>query len=103
MAARNVTVGFQAEALRRMQRRASVASASKSGREAGSVNEQLDILAQHILDVMLHRILVACNHLKTKTVSVRVLDEAGLYHEADYVAAMRFDLPQCYTFRQLKG
>ena len=104
MAARNVTVGFQAEALRRMQRRANVASASKSGREAGSVNEQLSILAQHILDVMLHRILVACNHLKTKTLtktlSVRVLDEAGLYNEADYVAAMRFDLPQCYTFRQ---
>ena len=99
MAARDATVGFQAEALRRMQRRASVASASTSGREAGTVNQQLNILAQHILDVMFRRILLACNHAKTKTVSVEVLDGAGLYNAADYAQAMRFDLPQCTSFR----
>ena len=99
MAARDATVGFQAEALRRMQRRSSVASASTSGREAGTVNQQLNILAQHILDVMFRRILLACNHAKTKTVSVEVLDGAGLYNAADYAQAMRFDLPQCTSFR----
>ena len=99
MAARDATVGFQAEALRRMQRRSSVASASTSGREAGTVNKQLNILAQHILDVMFRRILLACNHAKTKTVSVEVLDGAGLYNAADYAQAMRFDLPQCTSFR----
>ena len=99
MAARDATVGFQAEALRRMQRRSSVASASTSGREAGTVNQQLNILAQHILDVMFRRILLACNHAQTKTVSVEVLDGAGLYNAADYAQAMRFDLPQCTSFR----
>ena len=59
-----VKVGFQDEALRRMQRKAGVASVSRSGKHLATVDDQLRAIAESILDVVLEKVLIVCHSRK---------------------------------------
>ena len=81
-----VKVGFQDEALRRMQRKAGVASVSRSGKHLATVDDQLRAIADSILDVVLEKVLIFCDYHGSKTVTLRILSQAldGLYAPAHY-------------------
>ena len=82
----DVQVGFQNEALRRMQRKAGVASVSRSGKHLATVDDQLRAIAESILDVVLEKVLIFCDYHGSKTVTMRILSQAldGLYAPEHY-------------------
>ena len=94
-----VKVGFQDEALRRMQRKAGVASVSRSGKHLATVDDQLRAIAESILDVVLEKVLIFCDYHGNKTVTLRILSQAldGLYAPEHYPGGG--DLPPCTSYR----
>ena len=91
-------MGFQDEALRRMQRKAGVSAVSRSGKGLPTVDDQLRSIADSVLNTVGEKILILADYHGVKTVTPRLLGEAldGLYRPEQYPSGQ---LQQCVSLR----